>query len=321
MGEMTVTTPTCEFIELDPDLCDMLLQANDFYQPGVSGTNRKLSQKKIDTYCEAMLRGEWLLSDHGISIGEDGRLKNGQKRLMAFKQACRIADERGLDRPQVKILFVQNLPAESMAVLDTGEVRTAANFLQIKFGLRNAGAMAAAARLLWIYDNIPYAPGAWTERKLTNQQLEESLHKGGVELEEAVNRGKQLRIMGTAAASVGYYLCHRDLPEQRGMHLDFYHGLQVGTGLYPSNPILALRRFYENRGDKGNRVEGLALYIRAFSAYAAGARIDTLSFRSGTEGFPRVGEITARMKTQLNQQGPGYWITNELERNKAENNA
>lgn len=76
--------------------------------------NRRVVWSRVKQYAADMRAGKWRLSDQAVSFNAEGRLVNGQHRLLACIEAgCEFVT-----------LVVFGLPADSMFTLDGGKKRT-----------------------------------------------------------------------------------------------------------------------------------------------------------------------------------------------------
>lgn len=92
-------------VTITPEMAKQWLECND--------ANRPLNSRKARMYADDMLNGRWQYNGETISIGEDGRLKNGQHRLMAIVIA---------NQPQ--LMRVDYGVPNSVTIYDRGKGRT-----------------------------------------------------------------------------------------------------------------------------------------------------------------------------------------------------
>lgn len=64
---------------ITPEIAAYILRGNTH--------NREINQRQVAIWAEAMRRGEWKLTHQGIAISSDGRLIDGQHRLLAIIKA------------------------------------------------------------------------------------------------------------------------------------------------------------------------------------------------------------------------------------------
>jgi hypothetical protein len=97
-----------EFKTLTPLDAAMLLETNK--------SNRNIRAAKVDQYCRDMRAGKFVTTHQGIAVYDNGRLADGQHRLMAMVKTgipCRV-------------LFVSGIPFEENHILaiDSGTARS-----------------------------------------------------------------------------------------------------------------------------------------------------------------------------------------------------
>jgi hypothetical protein len=285
-----------EITEVDAGLAKDLLAHNDFFKHPAKGapsgisasrmTNRPVDQVLVNTYRNAMLRGEWGLSHQGLALDTDMRLIDGQHRLLAVIEA---------DKIQPGITFVTeityNLDPDTYKIVDAGKKRTTGDVLA-NHQIPNRIVAASAAKLLHLFYNVPFPQ--WDKYPMTAAQTVESyeffdsLDYPG-QLAEAVRIGSaMLDVVSTRSGPVaGYYVTKRAYP---GANMDeFLHGLRTGENLSPGDPRLALLRFNTRMRSLRRRVvsnvEQFALFVKTWNAYVSGQSVQQIVWRSN-EPFP-----------------------------------
>lgn len=189
--------------------------------------NRQLSKRTVQTYAEAIKRGEWKFNGESIKFDGAGNLIDGQHRLHAIVLAG-IA---------VELAVFRDLAVESFATIDTGRNRTAGDVLSI-MGTPYANEVAAAARL--VYAHTVGQPRLW--RGMTNALLIGFLeqHPQLVECANAAMRTPLTnRMLPRSVTVFGYYVASR-LSEQKA-HRFF---AELASGRFEkrgSEPIYQLR--------------------------------------------------------------------------------
>lgn len=88
--------------------------------------NRKVKESAVAQYANDMLNGKWLLGPHGIAFDEEGRLFEGQHRLLAVLRC-------GLSVPMLVLrgFPVKQQAMKTMDVVDSGVGRTLADRLKL----------------------------------------------------------------------------------------------------------------------------------------------------------------------------------------------
>ena len=132
--------PSITIMEVTPEIAKEWLGSNQ--------KNRRPKKSTVQAYSRDMGAGAWKLAGDPIRFDTDGKLLDGQHRLLA----CIIAE-----RP-FQTVVMRDLNPEIMRVLDHGCKRTVADELTIE-GKRWATLVAAAARWLYIFKNGSSAIG------------------------------------------------------------------------------------------------------------------------------------------------------------------
>jgi len=267
------------------------LEKNMPFERGVEGVNRPVSLKKVNNYAAEMLKGNWRFTHQGIGFGKKGDLKDGQHRLLAIVQAAEEGATEGElvyeANPKIKIrmLVTEGLDDDIFDKLDIGLSRSSSQVLAIA-GYYNQSRLAAAARLLYLYDNHDYK--YWRQTSVTNQEILKVVQNTAIaEYAGVSNILGQVGFMG-ASVMVGSFVCERAFPT--GDHLGFVESLKSGANLGLGSPALAFRN-YVVRSKANNKIRRdsythLALYIKAWNDTCNGVMRDIASFRSGEE-FPK----------------------------------
>ena len=99
-----------EIVTVTPEIAEEWLKKN--------GANRNVKTRRVDMFAEQMAKGEWQLNGESIVLSEDGKLLDGQHRLLAVKRS----------RMSVKMLVVFNAPNTS-SVFDLGAIRSESDAL------------------------------------------------------------------------------------------------------------------------------------------------------------------------------------------------
>ena len=143
------TQVKAEVTTITPEIAMELLENNDH--------NRKVSQANIRAVANALQNNEWQLNGQPIIVAEDGKLMDGQHRLMAVI-------ETQISLPTVLVTGVRE---EVFTTIDTGRVRTGGDTLSIAFGLENPSTMANLIKMYHGYINCRMTKPP----KLSNTQI------------------------------------------------------------------------------------------------------------------------------------------------------
>jgi hypothetical protein len=261
------------------------------FERGTQGTNRPLSVRKINEYAVAMIKGDWRETHQGIAFDKKGHLSDGQHRLLAIVQVAEEGAVEGetvyppIPKFSVKMQVTWGLEPEAFKVLDTGLVRSPRQILAMA-GYANQTHVAACARLLYLFDNHDFK--YWRGMKVDNNTILRVANESGIA--EYLTICTTLTPIGfiASAATVGYYVCERALPE--ALHEQFIEGLKTGENLAKDSPVLVLRNYMiRSKGTPGNRRDAslhLALYVKCWNDFALGRRRSAVNWRS-SEDFPK----------------------------------
>jgi hypothetical protein len=251
-------------------------------------TNRPLSKPTVRAFAEVMRRGEWMVTHQGIAFDINGVLVDGQHRLAAVIEA---------DRPVEMMVFTE-VGEGTFDVLDTGKRRNAADVLAIE-GEKSATMLAAMVRTVWLFDNRPDLNWSGGAAGVTNHQIVQTLEQHP-RLREFLGRGEQIAtatgMIKSAAGAASYLVSNAN---RRANLAPWFEGITDGAGLDKGDPRLAFRRimFAHARKQAGQVLrrrdtrEHVALYIKAFNAWATGERpLPVLRFAS-REAMPAITRL------------------------------
>lgn len=189
--------------------------------------NRSIRKGRVSGYAEEMRQGRWKLTAQGISFARDGRLNNGQHRLLGIVEA-------GIP---IKMQVAFGEDRDVFDVTDTGGMRGGSDTLHIH-GYKNTTSLAAAARLLkTVSSDTPL-----NIRPLKNHEIAE-LVQANPGLEEATTPGMRVGCklkFSAGAAAVAFYLIAERSPHERRLNF-FIDRLCDGAGLRARDPVLVLR--------------------------------------------------------------------------------
>jgi hypothetical protein len=250
--------------------------------------NRPLSRSTVRGFAEAMRRGDWLVTHQGIAFDSNGVLVDGQHRLAAIIEA-------GLP---VELTVFTEVEPDSFDVLDTGKRRNAADVLAIE-GEKSTTLLAAMVRSVWLYQHRRDASWSGGGAAVTNHQIVQTLaaHPRIREFVPVADRiASETGMIKSAAGAASYLVEHAN---QRGNLDDWYEGIIDGAGLAKTDPRLMFRRtmFAMARRQAGvvqrrrDTREHVALYLKAFNAWAGGEPLTSLRF-TAREPVPGITKIS-----------------------------
>lgn len=258
-----LTKPSVSYVHVTPDQAARWLTGNI--------VNRNLREKKVNQFASDMEQGHWTLSNDAICFAPDGRLLNGQHRLTAIVRS----------ESTILMLVARNMPPETMATMDSGSARTAADALTFS-GEVNTHALAAVGRLA-----ILYADG----RLYRDTKVQAVSHAAILEFinEDALIRhsafvGRHARAKVDAPPSV-LGVAHWIIAGAEGVALaDHYiNQLSTRTGEPEGSAVLAVDsrlRQLRRQGAKPSARSLLHLLIKGWNAYAVDRRVASLALNA-----------------------------------------
>lgn len=259
------------FMTITPAIATTLLDHNT--------NNRKRSQADTTDWAGEMDSGNWLTTHQGIAFDRNKVLLDGQHRLTAVVESG----------AQVRMPVAVGLDPKVFAVIDAGRPRRAADALYM-IGEKDTLVLSAAARLAYMYENGLLEAGRFRMKVHNDAQVayvrdhSEELHKA---ITWATHNEKTGFKMTRGAAVVGHMLLYRKCGKDNELVNTFLHG--VGTGLNlatADDPRNALRRVILN-DVRRDRFFHLALFIKAWNAYANGRKVSILVWKTG-ERYPAI---------------------------------
>ena len=250
-------------------------------------SNRPLSKPTVKAFADAMTRGDWLVTHQGIAFDVHGALVDGQHRLAAVMESGK----------PVEMTVFTDVAAGAFDVLDTGKRRNAADVLALE-GEKSATMLAAMVRTVWLYHNRPDMNWSGGSAAVTNHQIVQTL-KEHPRLRDFVGVGEQVAssigMIKSAAGAASYLVTEAN---RRSDLTPWFDGVIEGTGLAKGDSRLMLRRvmFTMARKHDGQSMrrrdtrEHVALYLKAFDAWATGDDLPYLRFAS-REALPKVAKV------------------------------
>lgn len=252
------------------------------------GLNRNFKLRMVDAISRDIRDNNWRLTGDTIKFDGEGRLLDGQNRLLAIARSGRT----------VLVAVARNVsPDDVLIAVDHGTPRSVGDALKLR-GYTDATNLAAMVGLVVSYrENKPWA----MERKLT---VSEAL--AALELDEPWQESSRLgarvqKHAGGQRATMSA-VAHLAGEWDQDIRDDFYEALITGVGLDEGSPVLVLRKRLISDAQKSghaaprmSRKYVAAITIKSLIAYEAGAEIRTLRWRSSgpqAESFPRFPSTT-----------------------------
>ena len=264
-----------EIVTITPTIARELLEQNT--------RNRKVSRANYGKVLEAMSAGEWELNGEAIKVARDGRILDGQHRLL-------VSAENDLT---FTTLIVYGLESDTQDTMDTGKSRTIADVLAIN-GYQSAAVLAAVVTGILRWERWGLRTATYQGASSYQITAKQALARLDEEpsLVELIPTALKLRKSGlnSKVAGILYYVFSSIDQDDAD---DFFSKLETGESLERGNPILVLREtlLRLRTSVKGQVDSGYtaALTIKAWNKYRNGEEIVNLRFTPGganPEKFP-----------------------------------
>lgn len=231
--------------------------------------NRRINQRKVTEFAEAMKRGEWETNAQPIMEDDEGHLINGQHRLLAvIESGC-----------TVPMTVATGVPVSAIDTIDTGTSRTLAHVLEMR-GEGYSHPLAAALGWLHGYQTNGVfrvvKPGPTRRQLLALLEAEPGLRES-VRASDIAVRRQRLQVSGALLAALHFVLMKIDDSDATF----FLTQLRDGIGLASDDPIYQMRERLLGRGGRIPVYEVTALLFKAWNAYRRGDRVRQLRFTAG----------------------------------------
>lgn len=251
--------------EITPELAEEWLKKNIF--------NRKMSDRLVLTYVEAMKAGEWRLNGETIIFDWDDRLQQGQHRLQAVVDSGTT----------IWSVVVFGAEPEAIFTLDGGRKRTTGDALRL-IGEHDVANLGTALSWTWRYQSGLMTTGGVG---VTTPHLLKLLEKTPC-LREDLSWGRQIKTsLGWSAGlfAMVYHVLHGI--DEDDAHA-FWEQICFGEDLSSDMPAFVLRRTMLRMNQETRRPSSThlaALTFKAWNAYRRHDYVKVLTFK-GSEQFP-----------------------------------
>ena len=223
-------SPTFEIVTMTPEWAAKLLGT-------INTHNRKLKPGHVKNLSEAIIKGDWKLTSHGISIGSDGALLDGQHRLAAIVKS----------KKNVQVVLSKNCDPSTFSVIDTGARRSAGDAIALAGGTVEVKSIAAGLRLYICAterrDRVWHTGGGKTP---SNDEILRAFEKKAVDAEFFAAYLKKcwstFRPLNKSASLAFCLLAVEDNWSREDLQ-EFFALIASGAGLSDESPILAYRNW------------------------------------------------------------------------------
>jgi hypothetical protein len=244
-----------------------------------NSVNRRISQPAIIKIARDMTEGRWGVNPQPVMVSRDGRLIDGQHRLLGLI----AADEM---KPGVKVamMIARNVPESVFDVVDQGQPRSSSQTLSIH-GIHNSAVVAAAGRYVLRYERFP--DRIWSGAvDVSKAQVIDFVLKSQDEVQLLETASMyHLNVLASGWTALHWLVIrHSRLAESWA---EFSEGVRSGSGLAIGDPRLTLRNRVSSGYEKWGGGQGrLGVYIKAWNACVEGREVKLLRFTRDSLPMP-----------------------------------
>ena len=241
--------------------------------------NRNISKTQVDLFARTMEQGAWKLNGEAIKFSLDGKLLDGQHRLLACQRS-------GIP---FTTLVIRGLPDETQQTMDSGKTRTLGNVLELR-GETNCTQLATIARAVYVADQLGLETALVGHVNPTRAELLEFIDSAP-QLHAILSASQdfQTRSGGLLShklfSALWWTLAHNDLDEANY----FFEHLATGAGLDSHDPILHLRnKLFEmkSKGFWNTREANRRVGVLTVTAWNKRRKHETVTILRAGDTFP-----------------------------------
>lgn len=241
--------------------------------------NRHVRALRAARYASEMAAGRWLLTHQGVAFDWNGRLFDGQHRLLAIIESGTA----------VELLVVRGVNPEAFKFVDIGAPRTGADVFEMR-GETYTSVLAGITRLQYKFDRGELMSRSYVANADLLDTLEQ--HPG---LRASTHMADHVRgpMVGTVRPTIIAFLHYRlsQVTDPDDVEA-FFDGLLYGVDLDSDDARLRGRESLlaaKGRHREYMQYEELALLIKIWNAWRTGSKVGKLMFRPvQNEEFPQI---------------------------------
>lgn len=210
---------------------------------GENVNNRRISRDNVNLFAREIRNGEWRFNGEAIKFSKDGRLLDGQHRLLAVIAA---------DKP-LTTLVIRGLEDETQQTMDSGKTRTLGDVLTLR-GEKNSTQLASLARAVYLADQLGMEAAAQNDLKPTRGEIISFIDQTP-QLADVLAASRAFRsqsgdmLTSSMFASLWWTFAHIDTDAANR----FFMSLASGANLQADDPILILQNTLMAQPHKAGR--------------------------------------------------------------------
>lgn len=238
--------------------------------------NRDVRTVRVREYATAMSEGRWLYTADPIRFDEDGRLIDGQHRLLALVKA-------GLP---LEMHVVRGLSRDAQDAVDTGAARTASDALKVR-GFKHGPQLAATVPIVnWLLKGGGFA-ASYSRDDVVYWV---GVHSGLDEVVDLAVKSRNLLPCQLAPYSAAHYAARFVSQDRDATDQFFIEQLVETIGLSSGAPALATRRYLLGQREdkrpstKAAKADTVLALLEGYRQFRLGRSLFTL--RAPRGGWP-----------------------------------
>lgn len=238
--------------------------------------NRHVNAARVKTYAQQMSEGRWELTGASVQFSTDGRLLDGQHRLMAVQRVCETTPAFS-----IPMLVVRGVSVQAFQVIDTGKVRSLADALHIE-GHININRLSAA-----IFTHYQIVTDDWSAQAGDNGRMMAHLKEHPM-IEAAVQFKQALDLLPRQTIMMAVFAVALEQGVPLDTLLTFAQSFRTGESLAVGSPVLALRSWAINqrlRATPAAKQDIAEQYAYILGAYLRGRRVKLLKIAARVDPF------------------------------------
>lgn len=246
--------PTTRVETITPETAMRILEESSSF------VNRKVKRTHVAALAEAMRSGHWKNVGDPIRIDSDGRVIDGQHRLLALVEA----------NSTLEFVVIRGLPTESAHYIDIGIPRSGSDMIAMG-GATNAFTTVAALNWLYRYRNGTLNVGG---RGRLPRYATAAYHAEHPEIDRWVTASQPVRRVygrtGLVAGAMYHFASIDPVTAEQ-----FHDLLNTGLGMESDHPVYQLReKLIAN--PKMGEYEASVLFVKAWNMMRSGRRVERL---------------------------------------------
>lgn len=200
--------------------------------------NRSARPTMVRRIARDIACGRWQLTPQTVSIASNGKLLDGQHRLMAVVQAGE----------PVPMMLATDCPFECFTAIDTGQSRSPGDILKIE-GVSNYTHVASIIRLVHLYNTFPHGVWQGNAAVVSKQEILETYRADAdawdsvTQLAMGFHRAPCVQVSAIGAFLYLYQSNAAPSADDEWLSRDYLKLYSTGEMLSAGNPILALRNW------------------------------------------------------------------------------